>query len=139
MILIATVDDRNGLTFNNRRQSQDRILREHILEDPMGSKLWMDTYSAGQFNGLPAYVSVNDRWPVLATKGDFAFLEQPKEGLDAARIEKIILYKWNRAYPGDTFFPINLGKEWKLISTEDFPGYSHEKITKEEWIPCTGK
>ena len=31
MILIVAVDDRNGMTFNHRRQSQDKRLRERIL------------------------------------------------------------------------------------------------------------
>ena len=32
MILIVCVDDHNGMMFNHRRQSQDRILRGDILE-----------------------------------------------------------------------------------------------------------
>ena len=31
MIVCVVVDDNNGMSFNNRRQSQDRILRENIL------------------------------------------------------------------------------------------------------------
>ena len=32
MVLIVCVDDHNGMMFNHRRQSQDRILRGDILE-----------------------------------------------------------------------------------------------------------
>ena len=31
MILIACVDDKFGMLFNRRRQSQDRMLRERVL------------------------------------------------------------------------------------------------------------
>ena len=31
MVLIVCVDDHNGMMFNHRRQSQDRILRADIL------------------------------------------------------------------------------------------------------------
>ena len=45
MILIVCVDDHNGMMFNHRRQSQDRILRADILELTGGKKLWMNAYS----------------------------------------------------------------------------------------------
>ena len=50
------------------------------------------------------------------------------------RIERIILYRWNRAYPGDMFFDIKLDRSWHLASAEDFAGSSHEKITKEIYV-----
>ena len=49
MIIIAAVDDRNGMMFNHRRQSQDKVLREKILSLTAGKLLWMDHYSAKQF------------------------------------------------------------------------------------------
>ena len=50
MIIIASVDDNMGMMFNHRRQSQDRVLREHILEATKDGKLWMNHYSAKQFS-----------------------------------------------------------------------------------------
>ena len=32
MILIVCIDERNGIIFNNRRQSCDKILTNHIPE-----------------------------------------------------------------------------------------------------------
>ena len=47
-------------------------------------------------------------------------------------IEKIILFKWNRNYPGDFFFDIDVtSNHWILQESKDFPGSSHEKITME--------
>ena len=46
--------------------------------------------------------------------------------------DKIVLYRWNRRYPADRYFPVNLN-EWTLISSEEFAGKSHEKVTKEVW------
>ena len=48
MILIVCVDDHNGMMFNHRRQSQDRVLRADILELTGGKKLWMNAYSRKQ-------------------------------------------------------------------------------------------
>ena len=49
MILIVCVDDHNGMMFNHRRQSQDRVLRADILELTDGKKIWMNAYSRNQF------------------------------------------------------------------------------------------
>ena len=49
MILIVCTDDDNGMAFANRRQSQDRLLRERLLRLSSG-KLWLNAYSAKQFS-----------------------------------------------------------------------------------------
>lgn len=45
MIVMVCVDDKNGMMFNKRRQSQDRVLRQHMLELAGDKKLWMNAYS----------------------------------------------------------------------------------------------
>lgn len=50
-------------------------------------------------------------------------------------VEKIIKFKWNREYPADFYFGIDVTLPvWKMIETEEFAGSSHEKITKEVYI-----
>ena len=49
MKIIVCVDNQNGMMFNHRRQSQDRVLRKRILELTGGEKLWMNAYSQKQF------------------------------------------------------------------------------------------
>ena len=46
------------------------------------------------------------------------------------KIDTLVLFQWNRDYPADFFFTVDLS-QWNLISTEDFEGTSHEKITME--------
>ena len=42
------------------------------------------------------------------------------------------MYRWNRVYPADTYFDIDLVKEgFVLRDTRELEGNSHEKITKE--------
>ena len=55
MIVCVAVDDNLGMTFNKRRQSQDRVLRERLLELTQGRDLWMNSYSVQQF-GSPYHV-----------------------------------------------------------------------------------
>ena len=52
MVLIICLDDDNGMMFNHRRQSQDRELRKHLMTLTSGKKLWMNHYSAKQFEGF---------------------------------------------------------------------------------------
>lgn len=49
MKLIFCIDDKSGMMFFGKRQSQDQNLREWILNYAQGSKLWMSPYSAKQF------------------------------------------------------------------------------------------
>ncbi len=136
MILIAAVDNRNGLLFNHRRQSQDCILRERILEITEGKRLLMNAYSAKQFPD-DAPVTVDEDFLLHAGKGDFCFMEDQHVTPVLSEIEAVILFKWNRDYPGDFFFDLDLSDpRWRLQSTEDFAGSSHEEITQEVYALC---
>ena len=76
MILIVCVDDHNGMMFNHRRQSQDRILRADILELTGGKKLWMNAYSKKQFaESDTARIRVNETFLDAAGDGEFCFVE----------------------------------------------------------------
>ena len=57
-------------------------------------------------------------------------VEKENPGTVEEKIEKIILYRWNRVYPADVHFPIDFSG-WKLVQAEEFAGSSHEKITEE--------
>ena len=131
MKLIFCLDDRCGMMFNGRRQSQDRILRERILSMTEGRKLFMSKYSAKQFPD-DAKIKVNDNYQKRAKSEDFCFVEDIPFSLD--NVEEIIIYRWNRHYPSDTRFEIDLAAQgYLLYSTEDFEGSSHDKITEEKY------
>ncbi len=133
MIIIAAVDDRNGMMFNHRRQSQDKVLREKILSLTASKVLWMDHYSAKQFYGYTVpQLNIDDRFMWEAAHGEYCFVEDVSVSHFEKIAEQIILFKWNRKYPGDFYFDIDVQKpKWKLIHTEDFSGSSHKKITME--------
>jgi hypothetical protein len=134
MILITCVDDSGGLMFNHRRQSQDRVLRSEILVLTRGSTLWMDAYSASLFKGTEGKIQIAEDFLEKAGPGEFALLEDRQAASYKERIEKIILYHWNRAYPGDFYFDIDVTKGWHCISSRDFTGSSHDKITEEVYV-----
>lgn len=133
MIIITAIDDRGGMMFNHRRQSQDRILREKILALTVDKRLWMNRYSEKQFKDChSSHINVDDNFLTEAAPGEFCFVEDQAIAPHEKWIEQIILFKWNRKYPGDLYFDINLqGAGWALERTEEFAGSSHEKITME--------
>lgn len=144
MIIIAAVDNSYGLMFNHRRQSTDRVLRAKILEAGNENKartLWMNAYSAGQFTeGLPENVRVDESFLDKAEKGDYCFVENRPIKPYADRIEGICLFKWNRDYPSDfklDYVPAEYG--FHMTASEEFPGYSHQKITLEVWTKPSGQ
>ena len=128
MILIACVDDRGGMLFNRRRQSQDRLLR--LLEEAGGRPVWLNPYSLKQFPDPPENLRCAEDFFRRAGEGELCFFEDadPAPWLEAA--EGVILYHWNRRYPADLYFPLPLAG-WTLVRREEFPGSSHERITKE--------
>ena len=139
MIIIQCVDNRNGTFFNRRRQSQDRLLRSRILSELHGRRLWMNAYSLRQFQKelpLEVRLSVDEDFLTKAGTGEVCFVE----GLPLLpwldRIEQVILYRWNRDYPADTYLDRALdAPPWSLAAREDFPGFSHPMLTKEVYIP----
>ncbi|MCD7724959.1 MAG: ribonuclease Z [Clostridiales bacterium] len=129
MYLIVTVDDRNGMMFNKRRQSRDRILCQKILSLTDGAKLWMNGYTAALFKDCAEQgIVVDDNFLSKAGKDDYCFAENVLP--DETDVEKIIVFKWNRKYPGDFFFDFDISSR-HLTYTEDFVGSSHENITME--------
>lgn len=133
MILVCCVDDRGGTMFNGRRQSQDRLLRADLLAMTAGKKLWMNDYSRKQFTDAPENsLTVDEDFLAKAECGDYCFAE----GVDIApwlsRVERLVLYRWNRVYPFDRQLDL---PPWRLTETVDFPGSSHKTITKETYAP----
>ncbi|MBR6531927.1 MAG: ribonuclease Z [Clostridia bacterium] len=131
MKIIVCVDKKNGMLFNSRRQSQDEEIRNRIIGISKDSTLWMNDYSAKQFNNTDN-IRISESFLNEAQNGDYCFVENCEIIPD--RIESVILYKWNRNYPADMFFEIDLKKLFKKISSTDFAGSSHEKITEEIYI-----
>lgn len=133
MTVLLCADDRGGLTFLGRRLSMDRRVRGDILAQAGGRPLWMDDYSRRQFTEAGDLRVSRD---ILAQAGpeDLCFLERQPVQPYLDRADRLIVYRWNRRYPADR--RLDLPPEgWRLVSQQDFPGHSHETITKEIYRP----
>lgn len=136
MIVITCIDDNGGTIFNHRRQSQDRILRAKIVELVGSTRLWMNQYSAAQFEdcNLPN-CTVDEDFLQRANPGEYCFVEGTPLMPVSEKLEKVILFRWNRTYPSDQKLDLVLTEDgWVQEVVADFEGYSHEKITMEVYV-----
>jgi len=128
------LDERNGMLFNHRRQSRDSAVLEDIRSrvtgelgiDPMSRKL-----VAGA--GIPyLFVLPEITEPI---EGLHFFVEARKPGQWVGFASTVVLYRWNRRYPADMYFDIDLeAMGFHCVETAEFPGTSHEKITREVYV-----
>ena len=133
MNVIVCLDDNNGMMFNKRRQSQDKILRTSIKELIKNNTLFMNEYSYKLYKYIDdGNIIVSENYLDECENDGFCLVEDKTLSNYIEKINNIIIYKWNRTYPSDLYFDINVQNEkWELIESEEFQGSSHEKITKE--------
>ena len=126
MTLYICLDDRNGLRFNKRRQSRDAALLEDIRAQLTGN-LRIEPFSEKliQEAEIP-YVLAPEEIPE-----DAHFFAEARDLSDLLpRASKLVIYRWNRHYPADVRFEADLSG-FRLERKEEFPGKSHDIITKE--------
>ena len=135
MILMACVDGRGGMAFHHRRQSQDRLVRWNLLKEAGRSPLWVAPSTAKLFTEVQqSRLRIDEAFLERAGPGEFCFVEYLSVAPCAGRVDQVILYRSNRAYPADLYWDLPL-EGWTLARREEFPGYSHKIITKEVYTP----
>ena len=132
MNIIICLDDNNGMMFNKRRQSQDRILRADLKEFIKDKDLYINNYSYKLYKDIDnGNIKVSENFLEQCTENDFCLVEDKLLNNYINKINNIIIYKLNRMYPSDLYFDINLtSNSWELLETKGFEGSSHEKITR---------
>ncbi len=131
MHIILCLDDKNGMTFNGRRQSRDRAVVDHILKDIGTQPLWMNAYSEKLFADTANTICVDENFLSYGEKGAYCFVENADVTPYASEIEDIIIYRWNRVYPADMHFPNDVIGNRVLTGIKQFSGNSHDIITQE--------
>lgn len=120
MEVIYCVDNNLGISFNNRRVSSDKEIINDIYKDYDCINIFKrseDLFREKKYNVIESI------------DNDVYFLEDNYNIFSS----KLILYKFNRDYPSDVKLNYDLSK-YKMISSYNFKGNSHDKITKEVYI-----
>ena len=131
-ITVAVVlDDREGMMIFGKRQSRDRVLIADFVTS-MGEKpIYISPFSRVIFEPYENVNTVEN--PFLECEdGGACFIESLALTPYIDMIETLIVYRWNELYPSDVRFDVDIeGAGYKLVSSYDFEGSSHERITKE--------
>ena len=124
MKIIACVDNDMGLMLHQRRQTQDRIVRENIKA--LKERIYMNEYSYQLYKDTLDDVIVDNDF-IKHGENHYCLIENVS--VKDCDIDEMILYRWNTIYPCDYYLDIDLSK-FQLVKQEMFKGSSHE-VTKE--------
>ncbi len=134
MNICVCTDNNMGISFNNRRQSRDKAVAQRLISLGQYDKIYIQQYSLTLFEDLGSdKITVTDTFNLCGDREIcFVELEAARELAESA--DTLILYKWNRNYPSDKKLPfLPSEKGFRLLSTFEFAGNSHDKITEEIW------
>ena len=129
MNVILCLDDNKGMLFNNRRQSRDKAVLDDAFELLDGEKLVVTSFSEKLFSDYVENIIVDDT-PFDNEENAYIFAENLSLQQFATKIDKLIVYNWNRIYPCDFYCDIDFS-QFELIEESELEGNSHEKITKQ--------
>lgn len=135
MTCYVCLDDKCGMRFNHRRQSRDARLLEDIRREVPGV-LTADALSGSLLTeaGIPWEPAPGD---LHELREDAHFFLEARPAGEALAFDRIVIYRWNRHYPADTFWNLDLTEAgYRLTEATDFSGSSHETITKEVYTRC---
>ena len=130
MNIVACIDDNKGQLFNGRRQSKDIQVINKILKIAEGKNLLINSFSEKLFEEKAI---VKADFLECATEEEFCFVENVSVSEYIHKINKVYLFKWNRKYPSNFAFDLDLENNFHLGSVEEFQGNSHELINLEVW------
>lgn len=118
--------------FNNRRQSRDSRLIDYLISISNGTTIYAETYSIPLFKkanmkNVKFFERELNKAAIL--QHEYVLIEDP-DLIKNHQFEEVILCKWNRDYPSDKFFELNMD-DYVLLKTENFVGSSHDEIAIE--------
>ncbi len=129
MRIILCLDDNNGMLFNNRRQSRDKVLVEDIINNLQGERLNIFEFSKALFVNFLDKICIAEK----LEKGKLYFVESLDLEPFSEEMTEIIVYRWNRIYPADFYCKIDFNFRFFVAEETEIRGSSHEKITKTIW------
>ena len=135
MTVFVCTDSRGGMTFNGRRLSFDTEIIEDVIRYTGDGILYISDFSEDLFaDSSASVICVPD--PLYSASADaFVFVEDGKIIPYIEKIDKLIIYNFGEAYPYDTRLDIDpLDAGFNLRSRRSFTGYSHDNVTREDFI-----
>lgn len=132
MKLIVCLSEDDGMMFNRRRQSRDRVLIADMIRHVGETPLWVSPYSAPLFGEDCPTLHIAPNPAKVAGENDYCFIEDTPLPKSLEDTNEIVIYRWNRLYPSDVYFSCDTSA-FHLTQSDEFVGSSHDNITKEIW------
>ena len=131
LTVAVVLDDNEGMLLFGKRQSKDRVLISDFVAGAGESPIYAAAFSKVLFDKY-GEVTLCENPFESAPDGAFCFIENYPLMPYLDMIDTLIIYRWNRLYHSDVKFDLDVkGCGYKKISTAEFAGSSHDKITKE--------
>lgn len=132
MNLIVCLDNQNGMSFNQRRQSRDRAVIGEMERIVSSDRLYISAYSENLFADAQLKPVVLDAYLKKCETTDWCFVERDDVRPYIHRVNRLCIFRWNRDYPADLKFPMDvISSEFRKTDSWDFTGNSHDIITLE--------
>ena len=103
-----------------------------MKEDRVRTDMLLETLCTWQkithyiFKNTPANIQISEDYFNQVSDNEYCFIEN--QIVDILKAKKVVVYRWDKVYPADYKLPL---RQYKLVSTLEFQGYSHDKIVKE--------
>ena len=133
MKLVVCLDEKNGIRFFGKRQSQDELQRKNLFELIENSKLFLTEYSYNLYKDFEFNFEIIDENTEIVEDSVFLYEGEFLERF-LPYVDEIIVYFWNRDYPFDETFDEVEQDCWKEKEVLEFKGKSHEKITRKIFV-----
>lgn len=132
MTVCICLDKNGGRLFNCRRQSRDRRLIDDLCAFANGRTVYTDAYSEKLFDHTNAPLGSADELTASGEEDAIIFCERQDPLPYLERADTLVIYRWNKVYPADTFLARDPGElGFRLVQKTDFPGTSHNNIDRE--------
>ena len=123
MTLILWAGKNGEMMFNRRRCSSDREVVADILATYDPAEICVSAYSSPLFDGAKVISNLSE------AEGGVLFLEDFSLDDALTQARKLIVYRFDRAYPANVRLVIP--RDFPMTESREFAGFSHEKITRE--------
>lgn len=128
MTVAVCIDDNGGMLFNNRRVSRDEAVLRDLAKTAGDRAIRINEFSVQLFTHAGIEYLESKNFLETADKDDICFAENIGLSQNIDKIDKLIVYCWNRRYPSDFKFDADMSL-FSLAETYDLIGKSHDKIT----------
>lgn len=129
MVIVACIDKLGNITADANRQINDILFIKRLWETTNEALLFINDCSRKKFFYYPM-MYIDDNFLDQAEAEDYCFVENTDITPYVDRIDKIILYKWNKTFSSELKFDVSILKDYKIVSKESFLGSFHLRITE---------